>query len=547
MRRDISAPLILDFTKVIAVIPRTVGSPGRCLLFVVAAIASTVDSRAAEPPNILFAIADDWGFGHASAYGAKWVDTPAFDRVARDGILFTRAYTPNAKCAPSRACILTGRNSWQLEAAANHICYFPEKFRGWPEALVEQGWHVGHTTKGWGPGVANDAEGRPRQMTGIPYNGKRVKPPTTGIAPADYAGNFDDFLAAAPAGTPWCFWYGALEPHRNYEFGSGIKLGKKQPSDIDRVPGYWPDNETVRTDMLDYALEIEHFDAHLGRMLASLEQRGLLENTLVIVTSDHGMPFPRCKGSAYEASNHVPLAAMWKGGIAAPGRTVRDFVSFIDFAPTILELAGIPWDRSGMAPSSGRSLSDVFRSTTSGQVVPERDHVLIGMERHDIGRPHDAGYPIRGIVRDDTIYLHNFEPSRWQACNPETGYLNVDAGATKSLILEARRADAADRAWALCFGKRPGDELYDLRNDPDCVRNLAADAQHQVTLAKLREELFAELRKQGDPRMDGRGEVFDAYPHSNPQHRGFYERFMAGEKLQAGWVLPSDFEPHPLD
>jgi hypothetical protein len=119
-----------------------------------------------------------------------------------------------------------------------------------------------------------------------------------------------------------------------------------------------------------------------------------------------------------------------------------------------------------MAPSPGRSLTDVFRSTTSGQVVPERDHVLIGMERHDIGRPHDAGYPIRGIVRDDLLYLHNFEPSRWPASNPETGYLNVDAGPTKTFILDAHRADAADRAWALCFGKRPGDELYDLKQDP---------------------------------------------------------------------------------
>jgi arylsulfatase A-like enzyme len=80
---------------------------------------------ASQRPNILFAIADDWGFGHASAYGCKWVKTPAFDRVAREGILFTRAYTPNAKCAPSRAIILTGRYSWQLESAANHQNVFP--------------------------------------------------------------------------------------------------------------------------------------------------------------------------------------------------------------------------------------------------------------------------------------------------------------------------------------------------------------------------------------------------------------------------------------
>ena len=116
---------------------------------------------AAGPPNILFAIADDWGV-HASADGTPWIKTPRFDRIARDGLLFKNTYTPNAKCAPSRACILTGRNSWQLGEAANHICYFPAKFKGWGEALAEHGWFVGHTTKGWAPGVANDASGKPQ-------------------------------------------------------------------------------------------------------------------------------------------------------------------------------------------------------------------------------------------------------------------------------------------------------------------------------------------------------------------------------------------------
>src|SRR5580765_1489458 len=97
------------------------------LLLVVASCAFGADA-----PNILFAIADDWS-AHAGAYGTPWVKTPAFDRVAKEGLLFTRAYTPNAKCAPSRACILTGRNSWQLKEAANHICYFPAEFKGWAE------------------------------------------------------------------------------------------------------------------------------------------------------------------------------------------------------------------------------------------------------------------------------------------------------------------------------------------------------------------------------------------------------------------------------
>ncbi|MDP3069163.1 MAG: sulfatase [Opitutaceae bacterium] len=515
-------------------------------LLLLAALTLISAASAAQPPNILFAIADDWGV-HAGAYGTKWVQTPAFDRVARDGLLFKNTYTPNAKCAPSRAAILTGRNSWQLEEAANHICYFPAKFKGWGEALAEHGWFVGHTTKGWGPGVATDAAGKPRQMTGRAFNGRQLKPDATGISPADYAANFDDFLAAAPTGKPWAFWYGALEPHRGYEFGSGVAKGGKKLSDIDRVPAFWPDNDTIRHDMLDYAYEVEHFDRHLGRMLAALEARGLLANTLVIVTSDHGMPFPRGKGAAYEYSNHVPMAAMWPAGIAAPGRVIDDMISFIDLAPTFAELAGLTWAQTGMAPSPGRSLTDIFRATRGGQINPARDHVLIGMERHDIGRPGDVGYPIRGIVKGGHLYLQNFEPSRWPACNPETGYLNVDASPTKTFILEAHRKNPADVPWALAFGKRPAEEFYDLRTDRDCVKNLAADSATAATRQKLRDEMHAALKAQGDPRMFGRGEVFDQYRHANPQHVNFYERYMKGEKLKPGWVNVTDFEKAPLD
>ena len=514
----------------------------RTLLLLLIATAHTL---AADRPNILFAIADDWG-PHASAYGTKWIKTPAFDRVAREGLLFNNVYTPNAKCAPSRACILTGRNSWQLKEAANHICYFPPEFKGWGEALAEHGWNVGYTMKGWGPGVANDAAGKPRQMTGVPYNKRKAKPATPEISNNDYAANFNDFLEAAPKDKPWCFWYGAIEPHRGYEFGSGIKKGGKKLSDIDHVPAFWPDNETIRNDMLDYAFEAEHFDRHLGRMMEALEQRGLLDNTLVIVTADHGMPFPRSKGNSNVLANHVPFAVMWKQGIQAPGRVIDDYVSFVDIAPTLVEAARLKWADTGMAESPGRSLFEIFSSTKSGQVVAERDHVLIGRERTDVGRPNDWGYPIRGILKKGAFLVENFEPSRWPGGNPETGYMDCDAGATKSFILEAHRRNEADPFWALCFGRRPALEFYDLNADPDFVSNLAARPEHAAALKGLRDQMHAELTRQGDPRMEGKGDVFDKYEHAAKGNVGYYEKFMRGEKVNSGWIDPGDVEKKPL-
>ncbi|MGB7346743.1 MAG: sulfatase [Pirellulaceae bacterium] len=511
-----------------------------------ASFVSNVSAENVDRPNILFAIADDWSYGHASIYGCQWVDTTNFDRVAREGILFRNAFTPNAKCAPSRATILTGRYSWQLEEAGNHMCIFPPKFGGFMERLAADGYAAGFTGKGWGPGFANDAKGKPRAITGKNYRKRTAKPPTNAISNNDYAGNFGDFLKDVADDKPWVFWYGTTEPHRGYEYGSGVRSGKKL-SDIDRVPGYWPDTDVVRNDMLDYAVEVEHYDHHLGKILKQLEDAGQLENTLIVATSDHGMPFPRVKGQAYADSNHIPLAIRWPAGIKGAARVVDDFVNFTDLAPTFLQAAKIDNPAPIMQTISGRSLFDIFAVDESGQVIADRDHVLVGKERHDIGRPAAGGYPIRGIRKGDFLFLQNFETDRWPAGNPETGYLNCDGGPTKSLMLEQRRSGEATTFWNLAFGKRPAVEFFDVSKDPDCTNNLAATADQAMTISKLQKQMAEELMEQGDPRMLGNGSIFDQYPYSSKATDGFYERYMAGEDLKAGWVSPSDFEKEPID
>ena len=474
------------------------------LLLFAAVMASAAEAR----PNILFAIADDWGWPHAGAYGCEWVKTPAFDRVAREGVLFKNAFTNNPKCSPSRASMLTGRNTWQLEEAMVHFGLMPKKWPVYPDLLESAGYHVGLTGKGWGPGDFKTT-GWTRNPAGPSYDQRKLAPPTSGIGRNDYAGNFAAFLAARKPGQPFCFWYGGTEPHRDYEEGSGTRAGGN-PASV-KLPPYFPDNATIRSDFLDYALEVEWFDSHLGKMLAALEAAGELENTIVIVTSDHGMPFPRVKGQIYEDGFHIPLAVRW-GAKVPRGRVVEDFVNVRDFAPTWLELCGVAVPES----MTGRRFAAALLSAKSGWFDASRNRMVVGKERHDLGRPGDVGYPVRAIRTPEWLYVRNFEPERWPAGNPETGYRNVDDGPTKAFLLSR-----FDRFYKLSFGKRTAEELYRVASDSDCMDNLAGKTEHAGLMATLRAEMEESLRKDGDPRMSGESAKFDAFPYVGPKTHSY--------------------------
>jgi arylsulfatase A-like enzyme len=463
-----------------------------------------VRAQGVKRPNILFFIGDDWGMGHAGAYGCKWISTPNFDRVAREGILFTHAFTSNPKCSPSRASILTGRNTWQLKEAISHYSIFPSEFAIYPTVLEENGYTVGMTGKGWGPGDFKST-GFQHNPAGHEYQKRTLKPPYSGISNRDYAGNFSDFLDTRAKDRPFCFWLGMQEPHRVYEEGSGVRAGRT----IDTVPlpKYYPDAPAIKRDMLDYALEVEWVDRHLGLALKKLEEIGELDNTLVIATSDHGMPFPRVKGQIYEHAFHVPMAIRW-GARVAPGRTVDDFINFRDIAPTLLEAAGL----KPAATMTGSSFMNVLTSKQSGVVDASRDVMIVGKERHDLGRPYDQGYPVRAIRTRQYLYVRNYEPDRWPAGNPETGYRNVDDGPTKQFLLAG-----FDEYYRMSFGKRPGEELYDLTTDPDCVKNLAYDSNYAKVKRELAERLFTTLKEQGDPRANGHADFFDTIQYTGPR------------------------------
>jgi uncharacterized sulfatase len=467
-------------------------------------------AQPAARPNILFCISDDQSWIHASAYGSRFVRTPGFDRVARQGVLFENCFVSTPSCAPSRASILTGQDFYRLgESSMNHA-EWRKDLTPYPDLLAAKGYFTGFTGKSWGPG--NWKVSRSADPCGQPFNAARVQPPAQGISNFDYAANFETFLKKRPAGSPFCFWAGFQEPHRILPEGIGVRNGKRL-ADI-QVPPFLPDVPAVRSDLADYAFEIEWFDRHLARMLDTLGAAGELENTIVVVTADNGMAFPRAKGNLYEYGAHMPLAVSWPRRVK-PGRRVRDFVSFTDFAPTFLEAAGI----AAPAAVTGRSLMPVLVSSASGVADPNRDAAVFGIERHFPGsRPDGMGYPSRAIRDRDYLYIRNLAPDRnpvgdrpgptWPADDPTGGFGDTDGGPTKTWLWN-HRAEHAELA-RLAFDKRPAEELYEVANDPGNLRNLAADLRHAAARKRLAGRLDAHLRKTEDPRVTGNGASLDA-------------------------------------
>jgi uncharacterized sulfatase len=256
----------------------------------------------AKRPNILIAISDDQSFPHTSFAGSEFVKTPGFDRIARSGVYFTNCMAGSPGCAPSRSAMVTGRHHWQNEQSGQHAAGWFKKFVPFVDLLENSGYYVGVTGKGVSPfryaRDENDSVLRSRDAAGPKFNDIRYKPGTPGdertadgINTLNYYANFENFMSQREEGQPFYFWYGSTEPHRDFEKDSWKRTDKKL-SDAE-VPGFLPDNDIVRGDLLDYAVEIEWFDRHLVKMINYLDSIGELDNTIVIVTSDNGMAFPR--------------------------------------------------------------------------------------------------------------------------------------------------------------------------------------------------------------------------------------------------------------
>ena len=536
----------------------TVAAPA---LIIAVFLSRTPLLKAAEPttrPNILFCFADDWG-RYASVYASvenrpsinQVLKTPVIDGVAREGVLFRNAFVTAPSCTPCRSSLLSGQYFFRTaRGAILEGAVWDASIPSYPLLLHDAGYHIGKSYKVWSPGAPADA----------PYGGQLYAYEKAGRdfcrfserASAMVRGgmtfeaakqkilgqvrdNFDAFLADRKPGQPFCYWFGPTLTHRPYEKGSGKALWGIDPDSVrGKLPKFMPDVPEVQADFTDYMGEIQAWDAGVGVLLDRLKAAGELDHTIVIISGDHGMPgVPGGKCNLYDFGLGVGLIARGPG--IKPGRVVDDYVNLVDLAPTFLEIGGLkPPD-----VMTGRSFLDVLQSDKPGQVDPARTWVVTGRERHVAeARDGNLPYPMRAVRTPDFLYIRNFAPDRWPMGSPKftsisdmpsidvlehntfAAFADMDASPTKAWLVHQFGQEDWEWHYNFAFGKRPGEELYDLRNDPDQMVNRADDPAYAKDKNELSARLMKVLTDAKDPRVLGDGKTFDRPPYTDLPPKG---------------------------
>jgi arylsulfatase A-like enzyme len=534
-------------------------------LWIVAAVIAFGPIHArGEParPNILFIFADDWG-RLASVYATvdgpgtlcDFVRTPNFDGLARRGVLFRHAFVNAPSCTPCRSALLSGQYFWRTgRGAILRGAVWDAAIPTWPLVLDEAGYRLGKTSKVWSPGVPADApyggQKYAYQRRGTRFNqfsqhatrmvadGKSLEAAKQELLD-EVRGNFADFLTDGNDDRPFCYWFGPTNVHRKWVRGSGRTLWGFDPDALTgRLPPFLPDVPEVREDLADYFGEIAAFDAAIGVLVDELEKSGQLDSTLIVVSGDHGPPgFPHGKCNLYDFGTRVSLAIAGPG--VRGGRVVDDFVNLVDLAPTLLEAGGAPVPDA----MTGRSLWPVLKSDRTGFADPARTWVVTGRERHvENARAGNLPYPQRALRTPDYLFIINFRPERTPlgdpyrldghhppsaaeiADNTRVTLPDEDAGPTKAWLVTHRDDPKWKPFFDRAYGRRPREELFDLKSDPHQMRNVAADPKQAKVVAELRERLLAELARTSDPRLVDDGRYFETPPLAGPIPQDAEER-----------------------
>jgi uncharacterized sulfatase len=460
--------------------------------------------------------------------------------------MFLNAYVNAPSCTPCRSALLSGRYFFGTgRGAILQGAEWDAAIPSYPLLLRDAGYHIGKSYKVWSPGTPADApyggqqhayEKAGRDFNDFSENVTKLVREGVPLAEAkermysQVRQNFESFLAARPKGQPFCYWFGPTLTHRKWEKGSGKALWNIEPGSLKgRLPKFLPDVHEVREDFADYLGEAQAWDAGVGVLIRKLEEIGELDRTLVVVSGDHGAPgFPHGKCNLYDFGVNVSLIARWPG--RQGGRVVEDLTVLMDLTPTFLEVGGV----QPPAGIHGRSLVPVLNSDKSGLVDLQRTFVITGRERHvAAAREGNLPYPHRALRTRDFLYIRNFKPDRWPMGAPNevtpnsapdartlenntfAAFGDMDASPTKAWLIEHRNETQWQQHYDWAFGKRPGEELYQISKDPDQVLNLANDPAFADVRQRLSEQLISSLKAAGDPRVTGEGDTFEKPPFTD--------------------------------
>ncbi|MHC4878537.1 MAG: sulfatase family protein [Planctomycetota bacterium] len=439
----------------------------------------TLSSAADDRPNILLFTADDLHAGSLGAYGGKPENlTPHLDAFAAESMLFTQAHVNVAICAPCRAVIATGRYSHRSGAMG----FMParEDVPDIVTTLKTAGYHtgilgkVGHST--------------PKKSMKWDYSFDQ-KDLGNGRNPALYYQRSQVFLEQVrTADKPFYFMVNSHDPHRPYCNPNRLTKGAAMPSRIYKpdevdVPGFLPDLPGVRAELAMYLNSTRRLDDTFGRVMQALKESGKADNTLVLFITDNGIAVPFAKCNTWFHSTRSPLLVRWPRVVKPGSRNESHFVSVVDFFPTYLAATGA----KGPDGLDGHS----FLPLLKGETQDGREHVFTQIDSKAGG----ASVPMRCVQNQNFGYIYNpFSDGKYW-------YRNNNEGQTMAAMNQAAATDPAIQDRVDLFRYRVPEELYNLKQDPDCLHNLIDDPAHAVALKALQDRLVAHMQRTSDPML----------------------------------------------
>ena len=426
-----------------------------CVVFLVFAGIVSADDR----PNFIIFVADDMAWEDSGAYGHPSVRTPNIDRLAKEGVRFDRAYLTCSSCSPSRCSIMTGRYPHSTGAAELHLP-LPADQTMMTKPLMDAGYWTAAVGK-WHLGDAVTDQ--------VNYQ-ETSSPEKMGEA-------WVAALRQRPREKPFFLWAAHSDPHRSYKPGA-VDPPHTQQDVI--VPPFFPDTPEVREDLALYYDEVSRFDRHIGDVLDELDQQGVSEDTFALVISDNGRPFPHCKTRVTIPGVRTPFVVRYPRGVRNPGTEVMQTISTVDIAPTVLSLAGL----ESLPSFQGRS----FAAVLAGARIRVRPYAFAEHNWHDY-RAFE-----RAVHDTQFCYVRNWLPE-----TPGT----PPADAVRSPTFEVMKRMHADGTLTTsqqgCLETpRPEEFLYDAKEDPDCLTNLAADPSYAAVLDRMRLALDEWQKRTGD-------------------------------------------------